>query len=1066
MNWRSSFSKLIASISLAVLLMPSLVALAQDKSVNELTRIVGNLYAQGRVGEGVAVAEAGLTVAKRQFGENDTNIAMILNVLAGGYSKLGRSSDAEGAWRRAIKIIEDTSGAEAVLLTPMLNNFAKLLIEQNRLEEATKLAERSLAIREQKLGPEHPAIITALETLIALNNKMGAKRNNDELYKRIISLHEKQTGPLSPAIVREATVYGNSLEDQGRYEEAEPYYRRALSIQEQVLGPNHPNLSESLQDISGLLDNQGRFEEANSFAERALKIDTDAFGPDSAQVAKSLSALSIVRVSHHDFAEAARVMKRAIVIYDKVYGPQSEPSAIMRQNLGGTLIQLDQVEEAESEVRKAIGVFENNHNDFMLGAAYSTLASIEHRMDHIAAAESYYLKALEYTRATLGDENLGTYLVLDSLGSLSFEKSDWTAANKYYVAATGIVAHHFTHRYALGRAQASDGSGGDSRFAATFAAAIKSDFRADDVADTTAIRASRSFEYAQWGEMSAASNALAQMSARKAITDEKLSKLVRERQDLGVDWQDKNQVYLAVASQSEREQSREAQLRTDMARVDARISEIDRTLIQFYPQYMDYANPAATTLPEVQALLSDDEALIAFFNSSENRPTPEETFVWIVTKEEVRWVRSDLGTPALTREVAALRCGLDFEGAWLVLKSRCPDLLNVEYTKADDEARKPLPFDLTHAYNLYKALFGQFENVIKYKHHLLIVPSGPLTQLPFQVLVTDPPAVQIPALGIGYRDAAWLIRKHAISILPAFSSLKSLRKLAKDSQASDLYIGFGNPLLNGDPASETNAKKKEEILKAAVAAREFVSCASPPGTLTASRGRSLGVRAPSKEGTDHVDLEYIRTQVPIPETASELCDVARDLGSDPATHVFLGAKATKTELKQLSENGTLAKHRIVQFATHGAIAGDISPTSEPGLILTPPASDDKQSGIDDGYLSASDIAALKLDADWVILSACNTAAGEATEAKALSGLARAFFYAGTRSLLVSHWEVDSDATVKLVTKSVGELKVDPTTGHSQVGRADALRRAMLSMIDTGKDYEVHPAGLGAVRPCW
>ena len=80
-------------------------------------------------------------------------------------------------------------------------------------------------------------------------------------------------------------------------------------------------------------------------------------------------------------------------------------------------------------------------------------------------------------------------------------------------------------------------------------------------------------------------------------------------------------------------------------------------------------------------------------------------------------------------------------------------------------------------------------------------------------------------------------------------------------------------------------------------------------------------------------------------------------------------------------------------------------------MLTPPP---QGSEADDGYLSASEIARLKLDADWVILSACNTAAGEAKGAAALSGLARAFFYAGARSLLVSHWYVDSKATVALI----------------------------------------------------
>ena len=196
------------------------------------------------------------------------------------------------------------------------------------------------------------------------------------------------------------------------------------------------------------------------------------------------------------------------------------------------------------------------------------------------------------------------------------------------------------------------------------------------------------------------------------------------------------------------------------------------------------------------------------------------------------------------------------------------------------------------------------------------------------------------------------------------------------------------------------------------------------------------------------NLADLRTWAPLPETADELCDVASDLGVDPKTHLYLGALATETKIKQLSEDGSLAKYKIVHFATHGAIAGQVSRASEPGLLLTPP---DKASETDDGYLSASEIAGLKLDADWVILSACNTAAGGAQGAEALSGLARAFFYSGARSLLVSHWEVASDSTVRLITKAVAELKSNP-----EIGRAEALRRSMLSMIETGKDYEAHP----------
>ena len=146
---------------------------------------------------------------------------------------------------------------------------------------------------------------------------------------------------------------------------------------------------------------------------------------------------------------------------------------------------------------------------------------------------------------------------------------------------------------------------------------------------------------------------------------------------------------------------------------------------------------------------------------------------------------------------------------------------------------------------------------------------------------------------------------------------------------------------------------------------------------------------------------------------------------------------------------------MLHFATHGTLAGEIEGTHEPGLILTPPK---EQSDLDDGYLSASEVAALKLDADWVILSACNTAAGGAKGAEALSGLARAFFYAGARAMLVSHWSVDSAATVKLITHAVGA-----TTRDKTLGRAEALRRAMLAMIDKGEAARSASRLLGAVR---
>src|SRR5262249_35674032 len=158
-------------------------------------------------------------------------------------------------------------------------------------------------------------------------------------------------------------------------------------------------------------------------------------------------------------------------------------------------------------------------------------------------------------------------------------------------------------------------------------------------------------------------------------------------------------------------------------------------------------------------------------------------------------------------------------------------------------------------------------------------------------------------------------------------------------------------------------------------AREKQGCHETTPQRVASTVRGISVMQIAAHG-GLAELAHLRIQAPLPETADELCAVARDLKAGPDA-IKLGARATEHEIKAMSASGSLAQYRILHFATHGVLAGQLSGTTEPGLILTPPQTATEE---DDGYLSASEVAALKLDAEWIILSACNTAAGGATGA--------------------------------------------------------------------------------------
>ena len=165
--------------------------------------------------------------------------------------------------------------------------------------------------------------------------------------------------------------------------------------------------------------------------------------------------------------------------------------------------------------------------------------------------------------------------------------------------------------------------------------------------------------------------------------------------------------------------------------------------------------------------------------------------------------------------------------------------------------------------------------------------------------------------------------------------------------------------------------------------------------------------------------------------------IGKVLGAE-TSDLVLGLDATEAKVKQ----SRLDQYRIVYFATHGLVAGELErfsrTRSEPALALTFP---DKASDLDDGLLQATEISALKLNADWVVLSACNTAASDVVGAEALAGLARAFLYAGARSLVVSHWPVADDATAKLMTALFAVAKDEPNLSH-----AEAMQKAMLSLI--------------------
>jgi CHAT domain-containing protein len=320
---------------------------------------------------------------------------------------------------------------------------------------------------------------------------------------------------------------------------------------------------------------------------------------------------------------------------------------------------------------------------------------------------------------------------------------------------------------------------------------------------------------------------------------------------------------------------------------------------------------------------------------------------------------------------------------------------------------------LTCAFELYQKIVAPWLPLVKNAKNLAVVPDGPLSSLPLSILVDAPPAAGHET---DYAGASWLLRRYAITYAPSAAAFYGLRRAGTHGAAAKPFIGIGDPAIG---------KLRAEAAKRSVADPD-----------------ALGIYATMAEAL---------AQAPaLPETEEELRGLDTILGGSDAD-LLLGARATK----QMVLSTDLSQYRVIAFATHGLLADDLkgwAGPAAPGLVLTPPA---KPTRDDYGILTSDEIGGLKLNADWIILSACNTAGGDGTPgAEAFTGLTQSFFQAGARSVIATHWAIPSLTAVKITNGTFRRLGATP-----DMTRGEALREAELDVAND--PATAHPIYWGA-----
>ncbi|MFH1981435.1 MAG: CHAT domain-containing tetratricopeptide repeat protein [Pseudomonadota bacterium] len=501
-------------------------------------------------------------------------------------------------------------------------------------------------------------------------------------------------------------------------------------------------------------------------------------------------------------------------------------------------------------------------------------------------------------------------------------------------------------------------------------------------------------------QYSRVNSALGESSARAAsLVDPELAALVRQEQDAKKRIRSLEAAFFnATAATSGDRSNATRDLERTIQSLSVAHAAISARINKDFPKYSNYINPKPPGMAQIQERLLPGEAFITLW-TLENK-----TCVWAIpSKGDPAFNVVELGEEAVRQKVGRLRRALR---PGVRMLSEIPD------------------FDLTTAYALYDRLLRPVEPAWRDAHSLLVVVKGPLDQIPLAVLPTKKvkSATRGPLLFDEYQQVPWLVRKAAITRLPSAAALLTLRALPAPHQEREPFVGFGDPIFNLAQLQETPATHSTLSQRGAFSGEIAIR-----GIRIIDAGEKLDSAALSS-----VRIEQLSR---LPDTADEIRQIAASLKADPVRDVFLGKAATEAAVKSQD----LSRKRIIAFATHALLPGDLDGLTQPALAFSAPEVTESD---EDGLLTLGEILTLNLDADLVLLSACDTGAGDGNGTEAVSGLGRAFFYAGARALLVTMWPVET-SSARLLTTELFRYQQE----NKSLSTASALQNSIFKIME-------------------
>lgn len=896
-----------------------------------------------------------------------------------------------GRYREAEAIIRNRLAAHRARDTAEAANDLELLANvmafTGRSDEAETRMREALVVRE-RLGDPEP-LATAVRRLALVLNEKTDYRAAEPLARRAIALAAPLTGK-DRGHAAAWSALAQSLAGQRRRSEASAAFQRAIGIARTTLRDDDIFVVGLYNSLALNLEEMGELAEAEAIYRRGLATMVATKGASSLAAAQNLAMLSLNLDRQRRIDEAEAVLREAIAIREQVLGPNDPATLRSLGNLVGFLTRRFKLAEAEQLQARIIharaALPDRNAADAVMDLGQ--MARILFDQGKPAEAIDHRRRALALAKTKLDPGHpFAAIAAIDLAMSLMLQDPK----NPEYAAVMrdAVSAARGERARLLSPAGATGPSTADRALARVLSDTGKPDRSAANV-----------FRHA----LSFNANYATQVRAEEAKLRGESFTIAQE---LAISTTARTLAGVAAREALEdRSIARFIRRREDLAD-QARAK--NRALVEALARAPETAGMLRAELDGLGVRLAAADAALArahpdyarlvlphVLGEDEVRRRLERdealllivegtqfTLSFAVSKRGASW----WGAPTVFGEakaaIAILRCDVD------VLT--CPP----------DRAQSDL-FDRVTAHELYRHLVGPHEATLQGVKTLYVATSGQLSELPFAALLTAAPTG--PDTSESLIGAPWLGDRFALVSLPSVSSLRAVRA-KRPKRGGAPFVGYGAPVLAG------SGEKR----------------AIPPGL---APGLSAEARL--------ADPAKIAKLAPLPGTETELKAIAAVLGATPDA-IRLGPNATEAAVRADSR---LAGARVVVFATHGLLPGELDGFAEPGLVFTPPA---VASARDDGVLSASEAAALTFDAEWMVLSACNTATADGRGGgDALSALGRAFLYAGADALLASRWRVGDDVTAALTVETLANARRNP-----RAGRAAALQAAMRA-IRTGR----------------